>query len=287
LTQAPLGVLEALWARATRRGGFDLVRLKHVQSHAAIRPLLSLLGMVEERVEVCLQIAGNWPDGEAWFRNLNKKTRNNHTRTRRILGECGQIVIRQLEHSEPREPVIRRLLELKRLWPNNRGSPLVRNDTTLLALTKALDKLGNLCIFVMECDGVIIAGSVNAVHDDRMLALFATYDPQYDRAGPGIILMTEYTKWAFDEGLTEIDYLLGAEPYKFKFANQRSDLYIYVRGYTTLGRFALSSYRWLQRRRPPETAVSIGSAYMTDKGNPRVVAKQPDKGKVVKLHLTN
>jgi CelD/BcsL family acetyltransferase involved in cellulose biosynthesis len=272
-------VLEALWMRATRRGGFDLVRLKHVRSSAAIRPLISMLGMAEERVEVCLQVAGDWPDGESWFRNLNKKTRNNHTRGRRILDESGSIVIRQLGEDEPREATICRLLQLKRLWSNNRGSPLVRNDTTLLALANALDRLGCLRIYVMECDGTIIAGSVNAVHGDRMLALFATYDPAYDRAGPGIILMTEYTKTAFDEGLTEVDYLLGCESYKFKFANQRSEVYIYVRGYTWVGRLALAGYRWWQRRRPTEQAVSIGSAYLTEKGTPRCTVPKPAKAR--------
>ena len=89
---------------------------------------------------------------------------------------------------------------------------MVQNDTTLLALVTALDEMGSLIVFLIECEGNIIAGSVNALQDNRMLALFARYDPAFKRASPGILLMTEYTKWAFDKGIEEIDYLLGAEP---------------------------------------------------------------------------
>src|SRR5262249_10923911 len=146
-------------------------------------------------------------------------------------------------------------------------SPLVRSDTTLLALTKALDQIGSLRIFLIEQAGKVIAGSVNAVHHNKMLALFATYDPAYERASPGILLMNDYTKWAFDNGITEVDYLLGAEPYKFRYANQETRLHIFIAARTPIGHVALKVYGLLHR--PPDPEISIGSAYRTENGTPR------------------
>jgi CelD/BcsL family acetyltransferase involved in cellulose biosynthesis len=267
--KAAPGLLSPLWESITKAGGFDFIRLKHVRTQAIIQSIFHHYNLTEERAEFSLQVAGPWADGNAWFRLLNKKTRNNHTRGKRILSESGTITIRQLTADEPRKPVIQRLLTLKRQWAANRNSPMVRNDTTLLALAMALDRIDCLRVFVIECDGEIIAGSVNALHQDTMIALFATYDQKYDRAGPGIILMTEYTMWAFDNGIKIVDYLLGAESYKFKFATDKTDLHIYVKSRTWRGRLALAVYDWKRRHSAPEPEIAIGTAYLSSNGAPR------------------
>jgi CelD/BcsL family acetyltransferase involved in cellulose biosynthesis len=260
------GLLAVMWAAIEAIGGYDLIRLKHVRPDAAIRRLLSQVAS-EERTEVCLQLIRAWPNGEMWFRTLNKKTRNNLSRGRRILDEHGDITFRQLGADEPRQPVIARLLALKRYWKENRDSPMVRSDSVLLALVDALDQLGSLRIFLVEHAGTIIAGSVNAIHQDKMLAVFATYDSTYERASPGILVIADYTRWAFDHGIVEVDYLLGTEPYKFKFANQDVRVSIFVAGKTVIGRVALAA--WRQRRQPADPDILIGSAYRTEKGTDR------------------
>lgn len=262
-------IWSVMWPAVEAVGGYDLVRMKHVRPDAAIKPLLYDVAS-EERSELCLQVAREWPTGAAWHKTLNKKTKNNLARGGRILSERGDIVFRQIDDNEPRAPVITRLLALKRIREENRDSPLVRSNTILLALAGALDRLASLKIFVIEHAGTIIAGSINAVQGDRMLALFATYDPAYERASPGILLMTDYTKWAFDNGIVEIDYLLGAEPYKFRFANRKVRLHIFVAARTIVGRLALVIYNKVLMRRQPDPEVLIGSAYRTEKGTERV-----------------
>ena len=235
-------LLDRMWTHVTKLGGYDLLRLKHVRSDATVMPLLSRIGC-NARDEICLQVAREWPNGEAWFRTLNKKTRNNHVRGRRILDQCGDIVFRQLEADEPRAPVIKQLITYKRKWESNRDSPMVHSDTILLALVEALHRMRRLRIFLIERAGTIIAGSVNAIDGTSMLALFATYDPEYERGSPGILLMTEYTKWAFDQGIEEVDYLLGAERYKFRYANRIIKLHIVASARTPLGWLTLQAER--------------------------------------------
>lgn len=259
-------VLGPMWDALERKGGFDLWRLKHVHPEAMIMSVLRRIG-TEERSEPCLQVVSEWPNGEAWFKTLNKKTRNDHSRGTRILYKTGEITFRQASADEDKAPIVHRLLSLKRQRVENRASPLVASDSILLALVRALDALGSLRIFLIEQGGTVIAGSVNVVHGGKMLAVFATYDPTYHQASPGILLMTDYTRWAFDHGITEVDYLLGAEPYKFKFANREVRLHIFVAGRTMLGRMALAIYRRLSR--PAEPEIIIGSAYLTGNGTPR------------------
>jgi CelD/BcsL family acetyltransferase involved in cellulose biosynthesis len=261
-------LLDWMWSVITASGGYDLVRLKHVRHDSIVKPLLDRIGE-KERDEICLQVACEWDSGEAWYKTLNKKTRNNHSRGGRILREFGAYRFRQLGPDEPLAPVIGRLIALKRKWEDNRGSPMVRSDTILLALGQALQGLCSLRVYLIEHEGTIIAGSVNAMDGNKMLALFATYDPTYERASPGILLMTEYTKLAFDRGVAEVDYLLGAESYKYKFANRQTKLHIYLAAGTLAGRLALAACRQIQRRTRPDPVISIGSAYLTEKGSIR------------------
>jgi CelD/BcsL family acetyltransferase involved in cellulose biosynthesis len=109
-----------------------------------------------------------------------------------------------------------------------------------------------------------------------MLALFATYDPEYERGSPGILLMTEYTKWAFDQGIEEVDYLLGAERYKFRYANRLIKLHVVAAARTPLGWLTLQAERWRQRQ-VAEPDLTIGSAYLTEKGTPRAPPRSKAK----------
>jgi CelD/BcsL family acetyltransferase involved in cellulose biosynthesis len=281
-------LLEGLWAAVARAGGFDVIRLKNIPPDARVLSVLRQLGLQEapERHphDICLRVVSRWPTGEAWFRSLNKKKRNNHTRGTRILAEFGEVVHRQYVPGERLAPVLERLITLKRGWlsVNKLKSPLLDNNVDALPrLVQALSQIGSLRIFVIECGGEVIAGSVNVVQDDRMMAFLSAYDPRFERASPGINLMTEYTRWAFDHGITVVDYLRGGEPYKFEFANAVVELTSMVKGRTVLGISAVAGFRLfaaVKRKveclRPGSgarsTIPSYGGAYLTQSGKSRV-----------------
>ncbi len=281
-------VLEDLWASVTAAGGFDVIRLKNIPPDARVLSALRQLKLQEtpERHphDLCLSVASHWTSGEAWFRSLNKKKRNNHTRGARILAEFGEVVHRQYLPGEALAPVLQRLITLKLSWLRAKKlrSPLLDNNVDVLPrLVQALSRVGSLRIFAIECGGEIVAGSVNVVQNDRMMAFFSAYDPRYERASPGISLMTEYTRWAFDHGITVVDYLRGSEAYKFEFANAAVELTSVVKGCTVLGRSVLAGQGLLTaaKRRlecfrsgptPPSAIPSYGGAYLTQSGMPRV-----------------
>jgi CelD/BcsL family acetyltransferase involved in cellulose biosynthesis len=277
-------LLRQLWTTVNRRGGFDIVRLKNIRPDASVRPILSAAIAPGEPSDACLQVACEWSDGHGWFRSLNKKKRSNHSRGERMLAEMGKISVRQIG-ADPPASLIARLSDLKDQWRRANGLESTCDAAMLTALVDALEKLGALSIVVLECDGEVVAGSINAVHGGRLLAFFATYDPVVARASPGIMLMTHYIRWAFDNGITEIDFLRGEEVYKFEFANSVVTLDVFLAGRSAVGAALLAAYRLgtAARRivRPAKTveAPAIGSAYFTEKGTRRDVATKPATAK--------
>ncbi|MDR3538257.1 MAG: GNAT family N-acetyltransferase [Acetobacteraceae bacterium] len=255
--------LDALWTQLLRRGEIDLVQLRQVRPDARVRRLLareSSALRVEDRHEQCLRIDCSWPNGEAYFRSLNKKGRNNHTRGKRIIEEIGgTAVFRRIEAAEDQCPALDRLLELKRGWmqKHDPNSPLLGRDAALLrAMMETSLAIGMGTIFVIESGGVIVAASLNFLYDAKMQAYHTSYDPAFDRASPGTILIVEYSKWAFDRGLRHVDFLRGDETFKFRLGNAETLLDGFSGGRSVVGHAALLVRDWRERvRRSRRPAV--------------------------------
>jgi CelD/BcsL family acetyltransferase involved in cellulose biosynthesis len=153
----------------------------------------------------------------------------------------------------------------------------------LAALVSALERIQALRIFLATCNGNVVAASINAVQGSSLLAYFAVYDAAYARASPGILLMTDYTRWAFDAGLTVVDYLRGEESYKFEFANRMIRLDTYIEAATLIGNASWAVHRlWQAGRRMMKPQAlpqqpEIGSAYATKAGTRRVIPARPEQ----------
>lgn len=270
-------LLPVLWRRLNDLGGFDLINLQQIRPDAQCRPFLDQLVRsghrirIADREERCMRIENRWADGEAFFRSLNKKGRNNHTRGKRILAELGgEVCFRFLEAGENADLVIDEIMRLKHAWlvANDPQSPLLGGDDVILRTVLDEAWRGGLTkIFVLESGGKIAAASINFVYAGRMEAYFTAYDQAFDRASPGTILIVEYARWAFDQGLRHVDFLRGEEAFKFRMANADTLLSSFDGSRTLLGHAAMSGHRWLARRRqrqqlpvtPPEAELEAAT----------------------------
>ncbi|HTM76485.1 MAG TPA: GNAT family N-acetyltransferase, partial [Devosia sp.] len=152
-----------------------------------------------------------------------KKTRQNYRRGRKVLEEAGDVQFRLLPPDAPLGPVLDRLAALKRKWLSARAIESELFDdgaAALAALVGALAEAGVLHVFVLESQGEVIAVSLNFVQRGTMMAFVTTYDPDFERASPGMVLMMDYIQWSIDQGLTTVDFLCGAEAFKRRFATQ-------------------------------------------------------------------
>ena len=83
--------------------------------------------------------------------------------------------------------------------------------------------------------------------------------------------------WAFDRGLPEVDFLCGDEPYKFRFADARTELASFVGARTLLGRGALLAGERMERFRRPHRCRRCGRG----RGGAGVSLSLPRSGRLV------
>lgn len=257
-------LLQRLWSATTAATGFDLAYLSHLQPDAVILPVLSareggaLRLSLNHRREASLRVPSAWANGQAWFESLPKKVRQNHRRGRKLLSDAGPARFREIGAEEPLDPILDRLVELKRDWlvrSGNTSSLLADGAAPFRALVRVLAEEKLLRIFVLESDGAIAAAAVNLVERGRMMAFFAAYDVAHERASVGTVLMTDYMMAAFDEGIEEIDFLCGGEAYKLRFATRSVDLVAMMGGRSLAGRAAVLADSWIPAARALNTRM--------------------------------
>jgi CelD/BcsL family acetyltransferase involved in cellulose biosynthesis len=254
--------LHQLWGKLSATGGFDLVRLNRLLPGAAARSLASSIGVAlrpNHRSEMSYRVSGAWPNGAAWFDEQPKKTRQNYRRGRKALEEAGVGQFRLLPPDAPLGPVLDRLAALKRKWLAARGHESDLFDdgaAALAALVDALARAGVLHVFVLESQDNVVAVSINFVQRGTMMAFVTTYDPDFERASPGMVLMMDYIQWSIDHGLATTDFLCGAEAFKQRFATQAVTLTTIAGVRTAKGMLAEladrtrhSVHEWQGRRR--------------------------------------
>jgi len=258
-------LLPLLWDGMKQFGGFDLISLQQVRPDADCRVFFDALVhdaaqlRIEPRQERCMRIENQWADGTAFFRSLNKKARNNHTRGKRILSELGgEVGFRVIEPGQPVQDVLAEILRLKEVWlrTHDPNSALFGSDGAVLrAVLDRAWKSGLAYIFLLECGGRIAAASINFIYAGRMEAYLTSYDEAFERASPGTILIVEYAQWSFDRRLTLVDFLRGEEAFKFRMANAETVLSSFAGARTLVGHVAMSGHRWLARLRKRQDAA--------------------------------
>lgn len=268
-------ILHRMWRFLSVEGSFDIVLLNRLLPDAATRALLKPAGRGEvllrenHRTEVSLRVTGPFATGEAWFEAHAKKVRQNYKRGVKVLSEDARLEFRVLPQGEPVGPALMRLAELKRMWLLRNGieAPLFdEGSPTLATLVQALDDAGQLRIFVLERDDVIIAISINFVQGGTMHAFLTSYDPAVEKGSPGMVLMVDYIRWSIDQGLGTIDFLCGDEGFKSRFATVTVTLESLAGSRTLIGagamladRLAVKIRKWRGRNQPasvPEPAAA-------------------------------
>ena len=100
------------------------------------------------------------------------------------------------------------------------------------------------------------------------MALLTTFDPTYERASPGTLLIADYTQWSFDHGLRMVDFLRGAEDFKLRFATETVALETKVGARTIAGHAALLANKLRMRLRRSASRASTAKAVELDETRP-------------------
>jgi CelD/BcsL family acetyltransferase involved in cellulose biosynthesis len=259
-----LADLTACWRRVFAHGGYDVSRLKNVRADAAVAGLLASTAAISQTdEESCRLLRSRWPDGATWLAQQWPKKRNAYSRGLKKLQERGAVEISF--HTQIPPEVVTQLVSMKEAWIRTHHAlePVIHQGW-LAPLVDALVSIDRLLVTLLTCDGVIIAGSVSILHGTKMLSYFTTYDLAYTHGSPGIVLLTETIRWAWDHGYTEHDHLRGDHAYKLPFSNDECGLYHYVGVGSMRGRCAVAAKGlaslWAKRQRAMTIPAATASA---------------------------
>ncbi|WP_137136940.1 GNAT family N-acetyltransferase [Rhizobium sp. FKY42] len=267
-----LSELRELWNEIVARGGFDILAITRVIPNSNAARLLDHVALSErhvtrgERPEVSYRVGNGDGDGTAWYNRLSKKMRKTYRHGYNVLERSGHLQFRRLADDEPLQPILARLADLKQKSLQGRGlsSDLFTADMRLLtAFVDVIRRFSKLHVFLLELDGSIAAISVNFEENGTMMCWITTFDAAITQTSPGLLLMIDYIKWSFDQGLVCVDFLSGGEAFKNRFATHSVVLEsltgprnlkggLGLRAYTLRGKFvALRSAR-LAKAQPDE-----------------------------------
>lgn len=225
--ECSLSELRDLWNEIAASGGFDIFSITRIVPNSDAARLFDGVALSEthatrgERPEVSYRVGNGDGDGTTWYNSLSKKMRKTYRHGYNVLERSGNLQSRRLAEDEPLQPVLERLADLKQRSLQSRGlsSQLFSADMRLLtAFVDVIRKLSKLHIFVLELDGSIAAISVNFEEHGTMMCWVTTFDAGITQTSPGLLLMIDYIKWSFDQGLVCVDFLSGGEAFKNRFA---------------------------------------------------------------------
>jgi CelD/BcsL family acetyltransferase involved in cellulose biosynthesis len=103
-------------------------------------------------------------------------------------------------------------------------------DTFLRSSLNALAERGQVAVLTIDINGEPAAFDVYVLVGRVAYAILGRYDPRCADFSPGLLLMDRGVQWAADLGIGRIDWQLGADPYKLRWATSSYDTFNIVAG---------------------------------------------------------
>jgi CelD/BcsL family acetyltransferase involved in cellulose biosynthesis len=160
-------------------------------------------------------IAGSWDE---YTQSLSSRRRQDYRRARRNLEKAGLVEVEIRSPSPDQvEPAMTEAMRVEAAsWKGQGGSAMLTNPRLsgfFLQLAQRLAGQGQLRVCFLRLDGVPIAMQIGAVHAGRWWVLKIGYDERWAEHSPGIQLMWEALRAAFEERLSSFEMLGSAEPW--------------------------------------------------------------------------
>jgi CelD/BcsL family acetyltransferase involved in cellulose biosynthesis len=197
-----------------------------------------------------------WSGLATWDDYLGSRSahlRRDINRKRRRLAECGAVTSAVIDAPDALRKVIDWVIPLKIDWlarkrQTNNFLPTPEFHEFLYHLGAAATQSGRLVAFVLALDGRTLAAQLGVVDDLRCEMFVAVFDPAFSAHSPGQLLLADAIKWCQEHRLT-YDLRIGAEPYKYAWANGDCPATTYHVPVTSWGALMLAGHALRQRWR--------------------------------------
>jgi CelD/BcsL family acetyltransferase involved in cellulose biosynthesis len=186
--------------------------IEHAPRRAAARAL-------ERSRSPYLTLASSWED---YLRGRSQKFRKNLKRSRRLLEPAGPVRISRLEAGEDPGPWIAEVTAInERSWSASRGTNLFLHPRLRSFLAEAVSELarrGWIELHVLHVADRPVAYELGFDFGGCVLAYNASYDREFARASPGVLVTASIIASACARGRSEYDMLRGDEAYKLRWS---------------------------------------------------------------------
>ncbi|MDX2204028.1 MAG: GNAT family N-acetyltransferase [Hyphomicrobiaceae bacterium] len=234
-------VLAAGWAaiRTTLRA--DALHLRKVRADAHIAPLLRThAASVTFRTEApCLDIAGA-PDLATFETRYSSKARKNRRRLARRLADLGEVRFEHLRDcpeagAAAREAV---LLRQRTLAETGRVSIAMQDEryARFFAAAAGGHQPCGTRVTRILVGGRLAASSIDITAHGHRAAHLIAHDLAFDACGPGVSMIGDWLRSAFEDRVAVLDLLAPAHTYKWDWADAAMQVCDYAVATSALGR---------------------------------------------------
>jgi CelD/BcsL family acetyltransferase involved in cellulose biosynthesis len=162
-----------------------------------------------------VRIAGSWDE---YLQTLSSRRRQDYRRARRSLERVGKVEV-EIRAPQPAavEAGMAEAMQVEAAsWKGRGGSAMLTNSRLkdfFLQLATRLARQGQLRLCFLRLDGAAIAMQIGALHAGRWWVLKIGYDERWAEHSPGIQLMWDVLRDAFEQRLSSFEMLGSAEPW--------------------------------------------------------------------------
>lgn len=166
------------------------------------------------------------PTWEEYLEMLSKKQRHEVRRKLRRMQEAGQLNYRVIQQSGDVPDAIDIFLKLFRVSKPEKAIFMnAQRESFFRSVAKAMAEVQLLRLGILELDEQPIAGVICFDYDNTVYLYNSCYDPQYGFLGVGLICKILSIKDSIERGRKKLDFLKGAEDYKYRLGGKEVPLH--------------------------------------------------------------
>ncbi len=261
--------LRIAWQFVRRHCRADIVKVPFVRGETVLHRILSADGALRDAKTLACPFVV-WDGTASWddyWRSRRSELRRIVRRRRERLAETGTVTCAVIDDPAALREVIDWTLAAKIAWldrkrQTNNFLPRPEFRDFLHAVAAVAPHTGRLIAFALRVDGQTIAAQIATIDDFRCEMFITVYDPAFSAYSPGQLLLADSMKWCQAQCLT-YDFRIGAEAYKYAWANGDCPATTYHVAATPWGALMLAGHalrqRWRQAKVRLHGAASVAS----------------------------
>jgi CelD/BcsL family acetyltransferase involved in cellulose biosynthesis len=220
------GWLAQGWDYVRNNLGADLVLLRKVRDDSAAGAFMAKLGVRRDNEQAApyIDLTGE-TSFDSFDQRYSGKDRKNRRRKRRRMEETGAVDCHRVTGPANRAAAVAVAMQRKRNWLKQQGlvSTAVtdaRFDAFFRDAAASTERPAGCEIVELTVDGTSVATKITVSDADYRGLHFTSYDPAAEKYSPGILILETMIAEAIAEGITTLDFMAPAAPYKLEWTDK-------------------------------------------------------------------